>query len=81
LPQDRTLRFSCISHRKCLASIEGNQKYIYHYHNQPEEVFDLSKDPLEKRNLAEEYGKEDLDRRRRELFAWLSRIDAEYGGE
>jgi arylsulfatase A-like enzyme len=80
LPEDRTLMFSCISHRECMASIKGDEKYIYHYGNQPEEVFDLSKDPLEEHNLADQYGREDLDRRRKELFAWLSRIDAEYGG-
>src|ERR671932_2272791 len=79
LPEDRTLRFSCISNRKCLASIKGNEKYIYHYDNQPEEVFDLAKDPMEKHNLAEEYSEEDLAKRRKELFAWLSRIDAQYG--
>jgi lipoteichoic acid synthase len=81
LPGDRTLRFSCISSRKCLASIKGNEKYIYHYDNQPEEVFNLSEDPLEEHNLADEYSKEELDRRREDLFQWLSRIDAEYGGD
>ncbi len=81
LPEDRALMFSCISHRECMASIKGNEKYIYHYGNQPEEVFDLSEDPLEENNLADQYGKEDLDRRRRDIFAWISRIDAEYYGQ
>jgi hypothetical protein len=80
LPKDRTLRFSCVSERKCMASIKGNEKYIYHYDNQPEEVFDLSKDPLEELNLADEYSKEDLDQRRRDIFAWVSRIDTQYYG-
>jgi lipoteichoic acid synthase len=80
LPENRTLIFSCISHRECMASIKGNEKYIYHYDNQPEEVFNLSEDPLEEHNLADEYSKEELDRRRQDLFQWLSRIDAEYGG-
>ena len=79
LPEDRTLMFTCISRRKCLASIEGNEKYIYHYDNQPEEVYDLSKDPYEEHNLVGEYSKEDLDERRKDLFAWLARIDAQYG--
>jgi lipoteichoic acid synthase len=80
LPEDRTLMFSCISHRECMASINGDEKYIYHYDNQPEEVFNLSEDPLEEHNLADEYSQEELDRRRKDLFQWLSRIDAEYGG-
>ncbi|MCA1738060.1 MAG: sulfatase-like hydrolase/transferase, partial [Actinobacteria bacterium] len=67
-PEDRTLNFSCISERKCLASIKGNEKYIYNYDNQPDEVFDLSEDPLEKNNLADEYSREDLDQRREDLL-------------
>jgi len=78
-PEDRTLNFSCITDRKCLASIKGNKKYIYHYGNQPEEVFDLSKDPLEKNNLASEYGTEDLDERRKDLLSWQSSVNAIYG--
>jgi len=81
LPGGRTLRFSCISDRKCLASIKGHEKYIYHYNNQPEAVYDLLEDPLEERNLADEYSKEELDERRGDLFAWLSSIDVGYGGE
>ena len=79
LPEDRTLRFSCISSRKCLASINADEKYIYHYDNQPEEVFKLSEDPLEKQNLADEYSKEDLDKRREDLFQWLSSVNSKYG--
>ena len=79
LPEERPLFFSCISERKCLASIKGSEKYIYHYDNQPEEVFDLSKDPLEEHNLADQYSREELDKRREELFEWLSKIDDEYG--
>ena len=79
LPEDRTLRFSCISSRKCLASLNGDEKYIYHYDNQPEEVFNLSEDPLEKQNLADEYSQEDLDKRREDLFQWLSSVNSKYG--
>jgi lipoteichoic acid synthase len=80
LPEERTLFFSCISERTCLASLKGNEKYIYHYGNQPQEVFDLSKDPLEQHNLASERGAEELDKRREELLEWRSSVDATYGG-
>ena len=79
-PEDRTLFFSCISNRECLASIKGTEKYIYHYSNQPEEVYDLSQDLFEEHNLADEYSREELEKRREELFAWLSRIEAQYYG-
>jgi lipoteichoic acid synthase len=79
LPEDRTLRYSCISSRECLASTNGYQKYIYHYDDQPDEVFDLSKDPLEKHNLAILLSKAELSKRRAELLAWRSRVNAQYG--
>jgi lipoteichoic acid synthase len=79
LPEDRTLRFGCISGRMCLASMKGNEKYIYHFDKRPEEVFNVSKDPSEKRNLASLYSNEELDRRRNDLVAWRSRVNAQYG--
>jgi lipoteichoic acid synthase len=78
LPEDRTLRFSCISSLKCLARIKNDEKYIYHYDNQPEEVFDLSEDPLEEHNLADEHSKADLDKWREDLVAWLSSVNSYY---
>jgi arylsulfatase A-like enzyme len=78
LPEDRTLRFSCFHENQCMASIEGHEKYIYHYGNWPEEFFDLSEDPLEKNNLADERG-EEMDERREDLLAWRSRVNALYG--
>jgi lipoteichoic acid synthase len=80
VPSERTLMFSCITNRKCMASIKGMEKYIYHYGDQPDEVFDLSKDPLEKQNLAERYSKEELEKRRTALLAWRSQVNAEYRG-
>ena len=58
LPKDRTLKFSCWYDDTCLASLKGDEKYIYHYKGeQPkgmkqEQLFDLSEDPKEKNNLA-----------------------------
>src|ERR671933_489826 len=57
VPEDRTLMFSCISTRRCAASLKG----------------------FEKRNLADEYSKEELDKRREELFAWRRKVDIEHG--
>jgi lipoteichoic acid synthase len=79
LPEERTLFFNCISERTCLASLKGNEKYIYHYGNQPDEVFDLSKDPLEQHNLASERDEENLYKRREEILKWRSGVDNTYG--
>ena len=80
LPADRTLRFSCFHENQCMASIEGYKKYIYHYGNWPDEFFDLSEDPLEKNNLADER-REEVDERREDLLAWRLRFNALYSDE
>jgi arylsulfatase A-like enzyme len=77
LPEDRTLMFSCFHDKACVASIQGSEKYIYHYGNQPEEFFDLSEDPLEKVNLAGEKGNE-IEKRREALLEWRSSVNATY---
>ena len=79
LPEERSLHFSCWGAEACLASLEGNEKYIYYYDNQPDQLFDLSEDPLEQENLASERP-EDVQERRSELLAWRSSIDAIYRG-
>lgn len=78
-PEDRALMFSCISNRKCLASIQGYEKYIYHYDNEPDELFDLSEDPTERDNVAGRYPPEELDERRRELLEWRAGVNSMYG--
>lgn len=79
LPEDRTLHFNCWMSERCMASLTGSEKYIYNYANQPDQIYDLSEDPLEQTNLADERQKE-AEQRRSELLAWRSRIDAMYRG-
>ena len=78
LPEDRTLMVSCFHEFTCLVSIEGSEEYVYHYSNRPEEVFDLSKDPLEQNDLAGEYTREELYERRDELLEWQTGVNATY---
>ncbi len=79
LPHDRTLRFSCWGERRCLAGLQGREKYIYHFGDRPEELFDLATDPAERQNLAGQRSADELNRRRSELLAWRARVQARYG--
>jgi lipoteichoic acid synthase len=76
--EDRTLFFSCFDDYKCLASIEGTEKYIYFFGNQPEEVYDLASDPFESHNIAGQYSKEELKKKRLKVLRWYSRVNAMY---
>ena len=76
--KDRTLKAGCYRENTCLASIDGDEKYIYHFGNQAEEVFNLSKDPQEQHNLAGEWSREKLKDHRYDLLAWQARITASY---
>ena len=78
LPEDRTLMFSCWYENKCLASLEDDKKYIYNFGNEPDELYDLSKDPLEKNNIVGEMMPEELKKRREALLEWRARADAAY---
>jgi lipoteichoic acid synthase len=77
-PEDRTLYSSCWFEGKCLASIEGYEKYVYHYDNRLDELFDLSEDPSESENLAGELGDEEMNGRRQDLLEWRSSINSAY---
>jgi lipoteichoic acid synthase len=76
--KNRTLFFSCFDDYRCLASIKGNEKYIYFFGNQPEEVYDISKDPYEHHDIAGELSDEELKNKRVQVLAWYSRINAMY---
>ncbi len=41
-PEDRTLRAACWYERECLVSVKGDEKFIYHYGDRPDELFDVS---------------------------------------
>jgi len=76
--KNRTLFFSCFDDYRCLASIKGDEKYIYFFGNQPEEVYDISKDPYEHHDIAGELSDEELKNKRVQVLAWYSRLNAMY---
>jgi hypothetical protein len=71
--------FSCWNESGCLASLKGTEKYIYHFDDQPDELFDLSKDPVERQNLIGQQSQEEVEQRRRELLEWRAKVNANYG--
>ncbi len=77
-PEERTLMFGCWNESGCLASVKGTEKYVYYFGDNPDEVFDLSEDPDERRNLAAERPKE-AEKRRRELLEWRAEVSSKYG--
>jgi arylsulfatase A-like enzyme len=77
--ENHTLFFSCFDDYRCLASIKGNEKYIYFFGNQPDEVYDLSKDPYEHHDIADQVSGEELKKKRLQVLQWYSKVNATYG--
>lgn len=77
---ERTLFAGCRPDLLSAARIEGDEKYIYHFENQPEELYDLRRDPLERNNLAEGKPKEELERLKGEVLDWRAKSAALYEG-
>lgn len=60
------------------ARIRGDEKYIYHFDNQPEELYDLRRDPLERNNLSKGAPEEKLRGFKAEVLDWRARAAALY---
>ena len=77
-PEDRHLMLSCYQEDRCLANINGDEKYIYYYGNKKDEFFDLSKDPHEENNIVDQQPKAKIMKLRYEVLAWQAKVDATY---
>ncbi|MDN5771012.1 MAG: sulfatase-like hydrolase/transferase [Microlunatus sp.] len=72
------VRSSCQSDNRCLAVIDGSTKYVHHFGNRPDEVFDLASDPGERHNLISDADPARLRELRSDLLHWRSEVRAEY---
>ena len=72
------VRVSCQSDNRCLALIDGTTKYVHHFGNRPDEVFDLAVDPDEKQNLIRDTDPARVKELRSDLLHWRSEVRAEY---
>jgi phosphoglycerol transferase MdoB-like AlkP superfamily enzyme len=79
--KDRTVFMSCFDDYRCLASVKGDEKYIYFFGNQPDEVYDLSEDPRERHDIADEQSSAELQKKRSQVLNWYSRVNATYEKE
>lgn len=77
IPPDRQLFAKCWYQRRCIATIADQKKYLHHFHDQPDEFFDLRIDPLESENLAADH-KELTNALYRELADWHTTVTGMY---
>ncbi len=74
---DRMIRSACYGDDSCLASLQGDLKFIDHKTRKPDELFDLRSDPLELHNLAAQHP-EVVTERRADVRAWDEELRAHY---
>ena len=72
------MRVACQSDNRCLAQIDRTTKYVHHFGNRPDEVFDLADDPDERNNLIGDVDAERHKALRSDLLHWRSEVRAEY---
>ena len=77
---DRKLYHSGWIENQSMAVRKGAKKFIYHYRRRPMEVYDVTEDPHERRNLAGRYPKERLEAVEMELLLWRKRVNERYRG-
>ena len=77
---NRKLFFSCWYEKQCMAMRHGPLKFIYHYGRRPMELYDLARDPRERRDLASNSTKyrPRLKRVARDLLRWRARVNHVY---
>ncbi|WP_230467838.1 LTA synthase family protein [Lujinxingia vulgaris] len=73
-PVERSIFSHCWYERRCMASIRGDDKYIHHFGAQPDERFDLGRDPLEATSVLTRH--DDNAARERELHTWRASVNA-----
>jgi hypothetical protein len=66
---------SCWDRGRCVAMRQGDRKVVHHFRRKPTEVFDLSRDPHERRDLAPTLGDEELERLESAMRAYTLSVD------
>ena len=73
--KNRPIYIHCWYARKCVAKLEGDQKYIYHFGILPEQFFNLADDPLEKESLENH---PEIKKWKEDSLVWRSGVNKIY---
>ncbi len=76
--EDRVLYHSCWRAHRCLARREGPDKLVDLYRDGPLRRFDLTTDPLERRDAADKAPPDELQALRADARAWRGRVLGRY---
>lgn len=71
---DEPVRIACYGDDRCLASIRGTKKYIFHFGQRPDEYFDLATDPGETNNLLASQDRNAITELREDLLRWRAEV-------
>jgi len=71
------VRIACFVDDRCLASIRGNEKYVFHFGQRPDEFFDLAADPKESENLIAHQDRNKIAALRADLLRWRAEVRAQ----
>jgi lipoteichoic acid synthase len=79
-PDDAPIRLACFVDDRCLASIRGNEKYVFHFGQRPDEFFNLGTDPDERHNLIAGQDRNKIAALRADLLRWRAEVRARSAG-
>ncbi len=75
-PGHDTLFASCWLHLQCIATRDATYKYIWHFDKQAPELFDLTRDPLERTNILDATPEAVWGPMKARLLGWKADTDA-----
>lgn len=76
-PRD-PVNVTCFEYARCLARLEGDLKYVHHFGDRRDEVFDLATDPSERHDLSRSTDPDWLAQQRSAVLRWRLSVDQIY---
>jgi lipoteichoic acid synthase len=69
---------TCFENTRCLARIDGGLKYVHHFGDRRDQVFDLATDPSERHDLNRSTDPYWLAQQRAAVLRWRLSVDQIY---